>query len=141
MKKRFLSFSLVTALILSLCGGAALAVQPRRASETIWAFALGSKQGKNKGEILIQFDVTANEPADEVGISSIVIYKSDSSYVTTITGTTRNGLLLTGAERHNSYYTYKGTSGTTYYAVVTCTATIGSASDTRTMTTENVTAP
>lgn len=141
MKKRFLSLTVMAALVLSLCGGTAQAVQPRRASETIHSFALSATQGKNKGEIKINFNVNANRPADEVGISSIVIYKSDSSYVTTITGSKDNGLLVSGTDFHSSSYTYKGISGTTYYAIVTCTATIGSKSDTRTLTTNDVTAP
>ena len=140
MKKRFLSFVLMTALVLSLCGGAAMAAETR-ASETIRSFTLSLAEGNSAGEVKIKFDVRATSIADEIGISSIVIYKADGSYVSTITGTKGNGLLLSDASRHNSSYTYKGTSGTSYFAKVTCTVTIGSSSDSKTLNTNEVTAP
>lgn len=140
MKKRIFSFALIVSLVLSLCGGAALAVEPR-ASETIWMFVLAAAKGDNAGEFKIKYDVKANEPASRVGISSIVIYKGDSSYVTTITGSVSNGLIITNEQRHNSSYIYEGTPGESYYAIVTCTATIGSKTDSRTLTTNTVTTP
>ena len=140
MKKRFLSFALMTALVLSLCGGAAVAAETR-ASDTIRSFTLSLVEGEGAGEVKIKFDVRANSTADEIGISSIVIYKTDGSYASTIMGTKGNGLILTNTSRHNSSYTYKGTSGTSYFARVTCTATIGSSSDSKTLDTNKVTAP
>lgn len=140
MKKRILSFISIMALVLSLCGGAALAVEPR-ASDTISIFVLAAAKGNNAGEFKVKYDVMANESASRVGISSIVIYKGDSSYVTTITGSVANGLIVTNKSRHNSSYIYEGTPGESYYAIVTCTATIGSKSDSRTLTTDTVTTP
>ena len=140
MKKRFLSLGLVLTLMLTLCGGMALAAEPR-ASLTLSCYTAGVSKGDNKGEIDISYDVKASQKADEVGVTSIEIYESDGTYVTTITGTVANGLLRTNATRHISTYTYEGTSGVTYYAEVTVYAKVGSDSDSRTVTTPTVTAP
>ena len=107
-------------------------------STTFSLFIASASKGDSAGEIKINYDVQASQPADQVGISSIKIYKSDGTYVTTITGTTKNGLIRTGAGRHKSTYIYKGSSGTSYYAVVTGFATVGSDSDSRTVTTGTV---
>lgn len=140
MRKRILSLGLILTLMLTLCGGMALAAEPR-ASSTLTYYPVIILAGDNEGEIKISYDVMANTKADKVGVSSIKIYKSDGTYVTTITGTTGNGLLRTNASRHSSTYTYEGTSGVTYYAEVTVYAKIGSNSDSRTVTTDTVTAP
>lgn len=140
MRKRILSVGLILTLMLTLCGGMALAAEPR-ASLTLSYYPVGVSKGDNEGEIDIGYDVLASQKADEVGVSSIKIYKSDGTYVTTITGTTGNGLIRTNATRHRSIYTYEGTSGVTYYAEVTVYAKIGSNSDSRTVTTPTVKAP
>lgn len=130
----------VVVFMLSMCFVGANAVESR-ASTTLYLFTASTSKGSNSGEVKINYDVYASQKADEVGISSIVIYKSDGSYVTTITGTTGNGLIRTGVIRHKSTYVYTGTSGTSYYAVVTGFATIGSDSDSRTVTTSTIKAP
>lgn len=136
MKKRLLSMTLAVLFSLSLCSGAALAVEPR-ASLTLSAYTAIATVGNKEGEVKFSYDVKANASADEVGISSVKIYKADGTYVTTIPGTVKNGLIITGTTRHASIYTYKGTSGVSYYAVMTAYAKIGSNSDTRTMTTNS----
>lgn len=140
MKKRILSFGIVAALALSLFGGAALAVEDR-ASTTITMYTASAAKGSNAGELKISYDVQAKGLASEIGISSIEIYKSGGSYVTTITGTTGNGLIRTEATRHRSSYIYEGESGESYYAVVVGFATIGSDSDSKSRTTAVVTVP
>ncbi|MCI9264265.1 MAG: hypothetical protein HFF06_06790 [Oscillospiraceae bacterium] len=140
MKKRILSLGLLAIFVLSMCCVGAAAAEAR-ASSTLTLFTASASKGNNSGEVKISYDVQTNTPADKVGISSIAIYKSDGSYVTTVTGTTGNGLVRTGAYRHKSTYVYTGTSGTSYYAVVTGFATIGSDSDSRTVTTSTIKAP
>lgn len=137
MKKRILSMGIAVLFVLSMCSGIASAAETR-ASKTISLYTVTASMGSNAGEIKINYDVQASKIADEVGVSSIVIYKSDDTYVTTITGTTENGLIREGATRHRSSYVYKGSSGTSYYAVVTVFATVGSDSDSRTATTGTV---
>lgn len=140
MRKRLLPLGFMVAIIITLCGSTALAVEDR-ASTTLSRYPIAVFEGDNKGEIKIGYDVMASGIADEVGVSSIKIYKSNGSYVTTITGTTGNGLLRTDASRHSSTYVYEGTSGVTYYAVVTVYAKIGSDSDSKTVTTSSIKAP
>lgn len=140
MKKRILSLGLVVAAVLSMCCVGASAVEPR-ASTTLFLVTASTSKGSNTGEIKINYDVQASKKADEVGVSSIEIYRSNGSYVTTITGTTENGLIRTGTTRHRSTYVYTGTSGTSYYAVVTGYATIGSDSDSREVSTSAILAP
>lgn len=140
MKKRILSLGLAVVFALSLCCGFAGAMETRD-SITLWLYSANSSKGSNSGEINIKYDVRASREADEVGVSSIKIYTSDDIYVTTITGSTRNGLIATDTMRHNSTYTYKGASGISYYAVVTVFATVGSDSDSRVVQTATVKAP
>lgn len=140
MKKRILSLGFVTAFVLSLCCVGASAAEVR-ASTTLFLYSASASSGDSTGEVKINYDVQASKIADQVGISTIKIYRSNGTYVTTITGTTQNGLIDTGTSRHKSKYVYKGISGTSYYAAVTVFATVGSDSDDRTVTTDIVTAP
>ncbi len=94
MRKRFLPLGLIAAMLIILCGGTALASETR-ASKTLSRYSAIALSGDNEGEFKITYDVLASGIADEVGVSSIKIYKSNGSYVTTITGTTGNGMLRT----------------------------------------------
>ena len=94
------------------------------------------------GKLTISYDVSANTGAEKVGVSSIKIYKAENDkYVTTITGSVQNGMIATDTEWHRSSYTYTGTSGVEYYAVLTMTATIDGKTDSKQYTTNTVTAP
>ncbi len=139
MKKRLLAMALAVLLSFACCSGVALATEAR-ASLTLSSYTAIATVGNKEGEVKFSYDVMANASADEVGISSVEIYKADGTYVTTISGTVRNGLITTGTMRHASVYTYKGTSGVSYYAVMTAYAKIGSNSDTKSMTTNSAVA-
>lgn len=140
MKKRFLPFLLAISCLFSMCIVGVSAIE-NRASTTLASYPVTIVKGSRSGEVKISYDVRASGTADSVGVSSIKIYESDGSYVTTITGSTGNGLIRNGASRHNSSYTYSGTSGVSYYAKVTVFATIGSDYDSKTVTTGTVKAP
>lgn len=133
MKKRFPSLGLV-ALILSVCCVTALAAETR-ASTTLTSYAVTVATGSNSGEIKISYDIKASGIAEKVGISSLKIYKSDGTYITTISGTIKNGLIRTDTNRHRASYIYTGTSGTSYYAVATVFADVSPDSDSKTVTT------
>ena len=81
MKKRFISLALALFLVFSVCMGSATAVT-LRASETLTRYSAILKAGRASGSIKISYDILANDKADSLGISSIVIYKSDDSYRT-----------------------------------------------------------
>lgn len=141
--KRVFSIILAVMLFVTCCGGTALAaneIEPY-ASPTLAYYDVVLLVGDSRGMLWIDFDVTASKPADSVGIKEIKIYKSNGTYVTTITGTTSNGLVWNNASTHMGTYEYKGTSGTSYYAEVTVFATIGSITDSRTITTSTEEAP
>lgn len=141
--KRIISSILALIMMFALsCGATAVSDRPTpMASPTLAEYNVALKAGTSSGELKVVYDVTASKLADLVGVSSIVIYKSDGSYVTTITGTTGNGLIVSSNFGHAGSYAYLGTSGTNYYAKVTVFATIGSVSDSRTITTSTVKAP
>lgn len=140
MKKRILSFA--TALVLIFTSAIAASAVEVRASPTLALYSAMLTKGSSAGKISISYDVRANTEAEEVGVSSIKIYTaSDDKYVTTITGSVRNGLIAANTERHRSSYTYTGKAKTEYYAIVTVTATINGTTDTRDITTNSLTAP
>lgn len=140
--KRFFSVIFALTMVCVCCFSAAFAVNvDTRASLTLTNYEAMLKAGSRDGEIRINYDVTSSKAADSVGVSSIDIYKSNGSFVTTITGTTRNGLIAEDTSSNMGVHSYIGTSGTSYYAEVTVFAEIGSDYDSRTVTTATVKAP
>lgn len=139
--KRSIAMLLALTLVLSCCLGVAAAsgsdITPR-ASLTIAKTSVGSYTGDNKGEVDFDYSISPTQPADELGVSSIVIYCPDGSKVK-IFGTTSNGLISSG-NIHAGTYTYKGIAGQPYYAEITLFSTIGSNTDSRTRTTKSANA-
>lgn len=139
--KHSIAMLLALALVLSCCLGIAAAAGSEitpRASLTIAKTSVGSYTGDNKGEVDFDYCIYPTEPADELGVSSIVIHCPDGSKVK-IFGTTSNGLIGSG-NIHGGTYTYKGIAGQPYYAEITLFSTIGSNTDSRTITTKSATA-
>ena len=139
--KRSIAMLLALTLVLSCCLGVAAAsgsdITPR-ASLTIAKTSVGSYTGDNKGEVDFDYSISPTQPADELGVSSIVIYCPDGSKVK-IFGTTSNGLIRSGIACSGTY-TYKGIAGQPYYAEITLISTIGSNTDSRTITTKSANA-
>lgn len=142
--KRLVSATLAILFALSCCFGAVSAeggIMPL-ASPTIMGQGANMRPGKVSGELRISYNINATSAADEVGVSMIELYKSDGSYVDTIYGTTSNGLVRTSAWKNMGTYSYTNAeSGEFYFAIVTLYATIGSLSDSETVTTATVKAP
>ncbi len=137
MKKISLMLSVVL-LSLLICPVAAQA----RASEYIVDYEVNAGQGDNEGEIGIDFMVHATAFFSKLGALKIEIYKANGAYVKTIWGNTSNGLLSPRSGRYYSNtYTYEGTPGVSYYAVVTICAGTAADYDTREITTSPVRAP
>lgn len=141
--RRALSVILILAICITLCISSSFASENSvlRGSPTLSEYNAKVSKGYSSGKIIISYDVEANDFSELVGVSSIKIYKSNGSYVTTITGTVENNLIGTNTPLHRSSYTYQGVSGTYYYAVVTVFATIDGVTDSRTITTKSVQAP
>ena len=139
--KRSLAILLALALALSCCVGFAIAADDEitpYASLTIFKTTAGSYTGENKGEVDFDFGIYATAPADLLGACSIVIHKPDGT-TESVVGTVQNGMIGSGSV-HAGTYTYKGIPGQPYYAEITLFATIGSNSDSRTITTKSANA-
>lgn len=137
MKKVSIIFAAVIASLL-LCPALAHA----RASEYIGGYTVEVSEGDTQGTVIFGFLIRAKEPVAKIGALEIRIYEANGDCVSTICGNTSNGLL--SSKRCLSYgstYSYKGTPGTSYYAVVTLCAGPATNYDTRKVTTEAVRAP
>lgn len=111
-----------------------------RASLYLTEYSAFIKAGTKTGELRINYDVLATKTVSSVGVSKIVIYTASGNKVTTITGSTSNGLLRSGGTNMGTY-SYTATSGSYYYAEVTVYAGDANGSDSRTITTATVKAP
>jgi hypothetical protein len=140
MKKRLFPFVLSVILVFSFCNISTFAVEDR-ASKTLNYYNVGCKAGSTSGTINISYDVQANSIADSVGIESIVLYSSTGVYMTTILGSTQNGLIKTNNGSNVGTYTQTVVPGNSYYAIVTVFAEIGDNYDSRKVSTNIVTAP
>lgn len=140
MKRRLLSFSFALALVFTFCTITTFAIE-NRASETLSSYAVYCKPGDKSGTIYITYDVKANSRADSLGVSSIALYNSSGIYMTTILGSTENGLIKSNLTSASGTYTQTVVSGNSYYAVATVFAEIGNKYDSRTVTTKIATAP
>lgn len=127
--------SIVLVLLCSIAGA------NTKASDYLTQYSTALFASKTKGYYDIFFDVTATDTSDSLGVSQVKIYKSDGTYITTIKGTTENGLVREGSFSHTGVYTRAGVSGNSYYAEVTIFAKRGGGSDSRTITTNTVRVP
>ena len=143
MKNKLFTIALSLVIAISICSGVAMAdtTDVLRSSPTLFRYSAIATQSSSSGKVVITYDVTANTDADSLGVSKMVIYKSDGGYVTTIYATALNNFKASNTVRHRASYTYTGTSGTSYYAEVTVFATIDGVTDSRTITTNTVKAP
>lgn len=138
--KRIFSFGLALVISVSCCMSIAFATNPiePRASLTLSRYSVDLVAVDSRGVIGIGYDIRSNKQATSIGIETIEIYTQNGSYVTTITGTTRNGLVRTNRGIHKGTYEYALTSGVSYYAKITVFAEVGSDYDSRTITTGTV---
>lgn len=97
----------------------------------------------SNGRVSIWFDVNATRVMDLVGASNIVVQVNNNgvwSGVATYFGSSTNGMLASNTYSHVGKVTYQGTQGKQYRALVTVYASNSSGSDSRTVTTNTVTA-
>lgn len=139
--KRIFSCILIVTLLLTCCGNVLAADVEMQSSTTLSTYNVKIAPGSSSGSITFIFDVTSTRTASLIGISTVKIYKSNGSYVTTVYGTTTNGLMAKNSIRKAGTYSYSGVSGTSYYAIVTFTATVNGVTDSKTVTTNTATAP
>lgn len=134
--KRFCALILCLILTVSLCCGVASA----RASSYLSGYNATLFTGNSSGQLRLDFDVTAKVNATEVGVSKIDLYKEDGTYVKSIMGSTKNGLITSGYYHVYSYYFSAPTPGQAYYTKVTLFAKDSTGEDGRIFTTNTATA-
>lgn len=98
---------------------------------------------RSGGKVIIEFEVDGVESMDSVGVSRLVIQeKKDGKWTSlpTIWGSISNGLTSESTTIHSGNYTHEGTAGVEYRAIATVYAEKDGGSDSRTITTNSVTA-
>lgn len=142
MLKRFCVFIFSLSFLFVGCGNALASIDTEiQTSQTILKYAASVSAGTKNGQIKVSYNISSRGVASSIGISSIKIYATGEGCKATILGTTSNGLLANNTAKKAGTYTYSGDSGTSYYAVVTFTATVNGTSDWKTVTTNTVKAP
>lgn len=147
--KKSMSFFFALALLLSLCvcsveaaSFADFDTEAARASDYFVVYSTNATSPE-KGKIAIDFGVFAKRDMQSIGAKKIVIQEKNGSTwtdVATKNGTIYNGLLDSNVDSYSSTYTYAGTSGKTYRAIVTVYAKDALGDDSRTVTTNSVVA-
>ena len=142
MKSRLSLIIIAVIVFVSCCPVASASdVQPR-ASEYLSQYTVALAEGDSAGEIKVIYSIMPTRRATMAGLSKIEIYTANGSHVTTIYGSTNNGLLTTLTTAYCSgTYVYSGISGISYYAKVTVYGGDATASDTRIITTRTAVAP
>lgn len=87
------------------------------------------------GKITFSATLTAVHQMERLGVTRILIYKADGTYVKTVYGSISNGLLRDNDGFFGAEYTYQGVAGTSYYGVVYFTCRDANGSDSRHVTT------
>ena len=103
--KQLFSSTLVAVMVIACCYGSvsALEAPDMRASLTLSSYNVGLTAGDSAGMISISYDVQSNKLASSIGVETVDIYKADGSYVTSITGSTSNGLIETNSDICKSF--------------------------------------
>ncbi len=142
MSKRILKLISVILVIVFLTGAPVYAFAAE-ARASAWFSGYGaSVVASGNGKINIEFTVVGTGTMTMLGASTIYIYKSDGTFIKTISHTADGNDYMMG---HNTAYhsgsvPYSGVAGQKYYAVVNFFAKNSSGSDTRSYTTSITTA-
>lgn len=137
MKRTISVFIAVVTLIFSSNVTLAADLQPY-ASLTLSRHYAQAFSGDSRGEIIIDFNVQSSKLSSTIGVESIDFYTEDGDYVTSVSGTTSNGLVKVNTVQYSNEFPYDLPSGNSYYAEVTLFARVGSEYDNYTVTTSTV---
>ena len=97
----------------------------------------------SKGEVIFELEVDGVRPIDSVGVTRLVIQeKIDGKWTSlpAVWGSTSNGLMVEGKTIYAGEYIHETDSGTECRAIVTVYAEKDGGSDSRTITSNSVTA-
>jgi hypothetical protein len=130
-------------IILSLFSGLIInASAAITASDYLDNYAVSVSAGANHS-VIINFDVNATRIMNLVGASNIVVQVNNNGVwtgVATYFGSTSNGMLAANTFSYTGSKTYTGNAGMQYRAIVTVYAGNSTGEDSRTVTTNAVTA-
>lgn len=104
------------------------------ASKTAYIYKNGG------GSISLCFGITATGPMTLLGTTRIELYTAAGRLMKIYTSSSYENMLVTNRYTYNSYVTYPGVSGESYYAVMTFYAGNSKGSDSKIVTTATVTA-
>lgn len=90
------------------------------------------------GKLRIKGNVEAMSTMTSIGISYFRVYLEDGTFVTTVPGSTTNGLLTSNSDSYNGSFTYQAVAGNTYYVIVTFICRNANGYDCRNYTTTKV---
>ena len=77
----------------------------------------------SKGTLTVNFQTTGTGAMSTIGATKIIVYKWNSPYpVATLSSGTTPSMLAHNTVTHGGSYSFSGTSGEQYYAVVYCYA-------------------
>ena len=136
--KRIFSVFVTMFLFFTCCIGTSLAsseLEPY-ASLTLSSYS-AEMISTGTGTADVDFSVNSSRVADKIGADVIRIYKLNGECVKTVYGSVKNGLVYENDTFHNTSYDVSLSSGS-YYAKVTVFATLGSITDSKTITTSTV---
>lgn len=143
--KKFLASILAVLTVLSMAAApvTAMASGPDDginicSSDYIGSFNSYAQKGSSSGKMDVTFIITSPIRASKIGVSQIEIIKASGAHVTTIYGSTANGLQASNISTHAATYTFSGTPGVEYCAKVTFYVSDADGSDSRTMITNSV---
>ena len=108
--KRTITLLLAVCLLVSCCGVEAGAVEPR--SSNYFAAYGAHVTVIGDGKITITGEVDAVHTMTRLGVTRILFYKSDGTYIKTVYGSISNGLLRDNSPFFAADYTFQGNSGT-----------------------------
>ena len=74
------------------------------ASFYLSSYSVSASKSKAKGELVISFAVNSNTKATSIGVEKIEIYNSSGIRITTIYGSTSNGLQASSTSSHFDDY-------------------------------------
>ena len=141
MKKTF-KYIISLALTISLCSCLFTAFATVESSAYLSAYSAGLTAESGK-KIIINVDVDATDYMDEIGASSITLYRSSDgksfSPIKTFDSDDYPDLLGSGLHLNEDVITYTGTAGYQYFAAVYCYAADSTVSDSRLYNTNVVT--
>lgn len=142
MSKRILR-SISVILVIVFLVSAPVQALAAEARASAWFTGYGASiVAAGNGKINVEFRVVGTGTMAKLGVSTINIYKSNGTFVKTISYTASGNGYMMGYNTayHSGSVPYSGVAGQKYYAVVTFFAKNSSGSDTRSYTTAYKTA-